>query len=362
MIYLLKTIKFFLFCIIFLFGNLFVKTNHVIASEEKLLTQEQRKFPSYRLGPGDKLDIKFFGLKKFNSTVIILPDGTINLPRVGSLKINGLTLLESKNYITNAYSGILRRPIVYLDLIKTRPIKISITGEVRRPGIYSMDLENENILVNNDGQQNSVIKSSGWPTLVDAIQKGGGITEKGNLRDIRINRRSKINSKMQTIKVDYWQSLKSAIPVDNYYLYDGDSIMVPPAKDREENELFTLGSSNFSTSSINVNVVGEILNPGSQRIKTNSPLSRAILQAGGLTSRSNKNQIYIIRFNKDGTITKKTISYNSLNSSISKTNPYLKDGDLIVVGKNSWATATDTINTFTAPINPLIPIYRLLRN
>ena len=88
-------------------------------------------------------------------------------------------------------------PIIFLDLVKTRPIKVVVSGEVNRPGIYSIDVKGENQLVNNDGGEQTSIKTYGWPTLVDAIQKAGGITNKGDLRNVNLIREMLIYTNFQ---------------------------------------------------------------------------------------------------------------------------------------------------------------------
>ncbi len=357
-----KIISFFV--IFFLFGpkvNLFVKESKAETYNNSSLSSS-KILPMYHLGPGDRLLIRVFGYDEFNSEVIVLPDGTINVNRIGTINVNDLTLKDAKNKLSNSYSKILRNPIIYLDLLKTRPIRVAITGEVNRPGIYSIDIQGENQLVNNDGGEQTSIKTYGWPTLVDAIQKAGGITKKGDLKNVNLIRGNKKNSQIQITKVNYWDTLKNGKPIENHYIYDGDSVRIDPIKIRENNELFTIASSSFSPDSITINVVGEVNNPGLQTIKTNSPLSQAILSAGGITNKSNKNKIALIRMNPNGTITKSITSYSISNKADLLNNPTLIDGDVIVVEKNAWAKSSATIKTIVEPFSELIApvtIYRV---
>ena len=352
---------------LFLFSILYEITSYnkesIAGNYKKTNLNYSKVLPSYRLGPGDKLLIRVFGYEEFDSEVIVLPDGTVNVSRIGSINVNGLTLKDAKNQFSSSYSKIFRSPIIYLDLVRTRPIKVAISGEVNRPGIYSIDIEGVNYLVNNDGGEETSIKTFGWPTLVDAIQKAGGITNRGDLRNVNLLRENKNNSKIQTIKVNYWNTLKYGKPIKNHYIYDGDSIRINPIKRREENELSTIASSSFSPSTITINVIGEVKNPGLKTIKTNSPLSQAILSAGGLTNKSNKNKISLIRMNPNGTITKLKSSYKISKKVDKLNNPTLIDGDIIVVEKNAWAKNSENIKTLIEPISELIPpisIYKAL--
>ena len=83
--------------------------------------------PRYRLGPGDRLAMKVFQVEGFEAVAAVLPDGTLNLPRIGTLRVWGLTLDQARSAITTAYGKILRDPIIYLDLVGTRPLRVSVT-------------------------------------------------------------------------------------------------------------------------------------------------------------------------------------------------------------------------------------------
>ena len=260
----------FLSLILFFGNNINFNSRKLIASTYTVNpSNSSNLFPKYKLGPGDKIFIKIFGYEDFNTSSLVLPDGTVNINRIGSVYVNELTLDETKDKLKKLYSKILRRPVLYINLLEMRPIKISITGEVQTPGIYSINFKGTNILSNSDGDEKELISTNGWPTLVDAIQRGGGITTRGDLRNVTLIRKRKSESKHQIITVDYWKTLKDGTPTKNYYIYDGDSIRIPRIKNREKDELFTLASSSFSPSTINVNVIGEVVNPGSQSVAIN---------------------------------------------------------------------------------------------
>ena len=107
----------------------------------------------YRLGPGDRLSMSVFKMEGYSATVEVLSDGTINLPRLGTVDVWGLTLEEAKARITAGYDVILRRPLVYLDLVEARPVRVTVTGQVARPGVFSLPSK-------------GLVEGYGWPTLV----------------------------------------------------------------------------------------------------------------------------------------------------------------------------------------------------
>lgn len=352
----MKKLKVIFLCLILFLGyeiNLYNGKSLANAYEDNP-SSSNNFLPKYRLGPGDKLLIRIFGYEDFNSEVIVLPDGTINLNRVGAINVNDLTIDEAKIKLSNSFSKILRQPIIYADLLEPRPIRVAISGEVNRPGIYSFDIKGENNLINNDGRDRTTIKTNGWPTLVDAIQRAGGITNKGDLRNVNLIRREKLLSEIETIEVNYWETLNKGKPIKNYYIYDGDTVRILPIAYRDDNELFTIASSTFSPDTISVNIVGEVYNPGLKTIKTNSPLSQAILTAGGLTKKSKKNKIALIRMNQNGTINKSYYKYELSKKNDTLIDPILINGDVIIIEKNALANNTENIKNLVEPISALV--------
>ena len=62
-----------------------------------------------------------------------------------------------------------------------RPILVFLIGEIERPGIYSLTNNEESNLAG--GPQ---IRNNGLNTIVDAIQKAGGITQNANLEKVKV--------------------------------------------------------------------------------------------------------------------------------------------------------------------------------
>ena len=318
--------------------------------------------PRYRLGPGDRLVVKLFQLESFDSNVSVLPDGSVNLPRVGSLNLWGLTVDQARQAITRAYGQILRRPVVYVDLVSTRPIRVSVTGEVQRPGLYSLGVNETNQLANTaGGGKETTVVSQGWPTLVEAIQKAGGLTARGDLRRVTLIRPMGQKGRTDTIQVNYWEALRSGAPIRNPLVYDGDSIRIPVAEQQSEAELLTIASSSFAPTSITVNVVGEVERPGPQQVRANSPLSQAVLSAGGLSKRGNRNTIELLRLQPNGSVERRQLVYQPGASLGNGNNPPLRDGDVVVVDRHLWAKATDGLKAAVEPIGPVINAASLFR-
>jgi polysaccharide export outer membrane protein len=318
----------------------------------------------YRLGPGDRLKMSVFRMEGYETQAEVLSDGTISLPRLGSVPVWGLTLDEARSRITSGYARILRRPIVYLDLLEARPVRVAITGEVQRPGLYSIGRGGSNQLTSSGGGPVSGVsfQTSGPPTLLEAIQKAGGLTAYGDLRRLTVQRRMGApGSPVRTLQFDFWQALSGGGPVTNPLLYDGDSISIPRAENLSEPELLAVASSTFAPDTISVNVVGEVNRPGTQNVKANSPLSGALLSAGGLTRRASEANVRLLRLLPSGAIKQAQIRFDPAAPLGSAQNPPLQQGDVVVVDRHRWAKATDSLSDAVQPIGPIINASSLLR-
>ena len=68
--------------------------------------------------------------------------GTIQLPLIGSVKLEGLTTTEARELIQSKLASYLKEPVVSLRLINFR---ISVLGDVARPGVYPVNNERINV-------------------------------------------------------------------------------------------------------------------------------------------------------------------------------------------------------------------------
>ena len=317
----------------------------------------------YLLGPGDLISLKMLNISGFDNNFKIIPDGTINLPRLGSIYISGMTIDEATLKITERYKTILKYPLVYIKLLSPRPIKVSIVGEVQKPGVYSLSNSNLNNISNSDGEGSTPISSEGWPTLVDGLQKAGGITSDANLRKVILKRNFREDLKEESFSFNLWSILDDGERVLNPFIYDGDIIKVKKATKLENEEILKISKSNFAPATIAVNVVGEVSNPGNTKIRSGAPLTEAILAAGGLSSKASKTNITLYRLNNNGSIAVDKYEYKPDEKLNSKSNPALKNRDVLLVGKSSWARFNSGLNSLVQPLAPVIQagaVYRLL--
>ena len=111
-------------------------------------------------------------------------------------------------------------------------------------------------------------------------------------------------------------------------------------------------------------VAGEVNSPGRIELRPDRGIQTAIYAAGGLNNKSS-DQILLIRLNKTYfeeqiPIRMKYLEDNRLGS---RKNPILREGDILIIGKNWIAKFSEAINTGLAPLGPIIDaasIFRIL--
>ena len=318
----------------------------------------------YRLAPGDRLVTSVFKIDGYEAQVQVLSDGTINLPRLGTVEVWGLTLEEARQRITDGYSQFLRRPLVYLDLVEQRPVRVTVTGQVLRPGVFTLAVNSKGSVGGSADLVGVGGGGGGWPTMVDVIQKAGGISATGDLARLELLRPSPTpGGPTQSFVFDYLTVLKNGGFAPNPLIYDGDSIRVYKATSPVNVDLLTTAASNFAPATINVQVAGEVFAPGVVQISSNAPLSRAILASGGVTRRGSVTRVDLIRMDGQGRTTVKKLRYDP-NAVLSSTNnPPMRNGDVVVVDRNNLTKLTDGMNDALQPLTPIVnaaSVFRLL--
>src|SRR5581483_3641427 len=68
--------------------------------------------PSYRINPGDQLNVQVFGEPTLTQTVTVLDDGTIQYPLIGKVKVGGDTPTQAASTITKSLEEYVKHPIV----------------------------------------------------------------------------------------------------------------------------------------------------------------------------------------------------------------------------------------------------------
>jgi len=312
---------------------------------------------AYILGAGDSLDLKLFDALELSGGLDVLNDGTVSLPLIGSVRVQGLTLSQAQQWFTTLFRKQLQRPDLQLKVVRPRPIRVALVGEVERPGIYTLTTSES---TQTEGAP--TISISGLPTLVDALQKAGGITLNANLREVTLQRR--LPGEAPSYKRASLNLLDLVFEGDqqqNPLLFDGDTIRVGRAN-QPVPESVALASTTLTAKRITVYVVGEVERPGATEVSANIPLVQAVLAAGGpKLNRASRSNVELVRINRNGTATKETFKLDLSQGASNSKNPPLRDGDAVLVNRNGLAVASDLINAVGQPLTSVVNIWALTK-
>jgi polysaccharide export outer membrane protein len=136
---------------------------------------------TYRLSPYDVIDVSVYGEEDLHTRARLGADGTVLLPLIGNVDLDGKTVAEANDLIQKKYAnGFVKDPHVLLTVIEYRKNTFSIIGQVNRPGIYE-------------------IPEGTHMTVVDAVLLAGGFTRIADQNGVRIKRI--VHGKPQIFKV-----------------------------------------------------------------------------------------------------------------------------------------------------------------
>lgn len=89
----------------------------------------------YRLGPGDKVKVVVFGHEDLSGEAEVDGSGTVSLPLIRNIPVQGITVRELEEEIANRLKPeYLLNPKVSVEVLSYRPFYIY--GEVNKPGSY----------------------------------------------------------------------------------------------------------------------------------------------------------------------------------------------------------------------------------
>ncbi len=335
------------------------KNLYLRASSEKIdeINKEIIEKDFYILGPGDVLNIKFLDLPEISGIFPIMSDGNVQLPLLGAQSFTGLTLDNAVIKLLSLYEKELITPQVDLQLLEPRPIKISMVGEILRPGSYTMGFNEISKVQSSGGSGTSI---SGFPTVVDAIQKAGGLSFDADITNIFIYRNLPgNNNELKKAKLDLLDLIKTGNQANNPILFDGDIIEISKIDDQQKSieDIPT----NLTPEKITLYVIGDVPLPGKYTVAANTKISQAILIAGGPNTWTSKNRVHHLRVNRNGSVEVNKISYNKQTYNNKNKKLSLRDGDIIRVNKNLFGKSTEALSKFAKPIGNIYSFYGLYK-
>ena len=193
---------------------------------------------NYRLGPGDDVNIDIWGASQESITETISPDGTITIEGFGVVQLGGLSVSQAKSRLKSMLGPRYQGSKIDLTLGQTRTITVSVMGEVKVPGTYTL---------------------SAFATVYNALYMAGGPNEIGTLRNVKVYRRGKLIT-----NVDVYDFLLNGKLSGDVRLQDNDVITVSPYEAL-------------------VNITGKVKRPMFYEMKKMESAATLLRYAGGFT-------------------------------------------------------------------------------
>lgn len=329
----------------------------------------QVSYNTYILGPGDVLEVELLDLPELSGSYAIGPDGTIYLPRLRALNVEGLTIEELRSFLVKQFRPYVLDPQVYVRPLFYRPVRIYIGGEVKRPGYYTLTGVQDLSPISTSDKENNTERSDGtglsrtfgivFPTVFDAIRAAQGITPFTNLSKVEITRKRAdgIGGGRIRTEVNFLSLITEGDESQNIRLFDGDVLTIDKSPMVLREQLLKAGQTNLSPQFINVFVTGRVEVPGNVTIPQGSSLNQAISLAGGV--KTIRGKIEFVRFDRQGTIDRRIFSYNEAAVVNSPNNPILASGDIIRVKNSILSNSVNVLNELTSPFVGIYSVYSL---
>ena len=193
---------------------------------------------NYRLGPGDEVNIDIWGASQESITETISPDGYVTVEDIGLIQLGGLSVSQAKAKLKSVLGPRYQGSRIELTVGQTRTITISVMGEVKAPGTYTM---------------------SAFATVYNALYMAGGPNEIGTLRNVKVYRNGRLLS-----NVDVYDFLLNGQLTGDVRLQDNDIVTVGPYEAL-------------------VNIAGKIKRPMFYEMKKTESAATLLRYAGGFT-------------------------------------------------------------------------------
>jgi polysaccharide export outer membrane protein len=214
--------------------------------------------PDYLLGPGDELQILFYGKLNQSFSLRINRDGMVDFPELGPLVIAGLTFGEVKELLKSRVAAQVIGTQVNISMGTLRTMQVFVLGEAYKPGAYTL---------------------SSLSTITHALMSAGGVSDIASLRNIQLKRNGKTIASL-----DLYDLLLNGNISDDLRLQSADVIYIP-----------TVGNL--------VSIDGQVLRPAIYELKGQASVEDLIALAGGLGPKAFPQSARIQRINGDGFMT-----------------------------------------------------------
>jgi polysaccharide export outer membrane protein len=156
-----------------------------------------------RIAPGDTVSIAVFPANQYSRDVLVQPDGTIQMPLIGTVSLMGLKVEEAQSLLRRKYAPYVSNPEIAVNVQRFTRRTVIIIGFVRNPGVYDY----------RDGM-----------TLMELITLASGPIPEARLSHVQVLRKK--GPKNLSFIVDFTKTLQEDRSASQF-LAPGDMVYVP---------------------------------------------------------------------------------------------------------------------------------------
>ena len=207
----------------------------------------------YILGPADRISIDLTDTDDLDGTYLIDQEGMIDLPFIGKVKLDDLTLNEAQNILLQVIQNFYKNPDLQINIEEFNSSKVYIVGAVRNQITINLDQKPIKLI-------EAAIQANFNPSAADKLYGTKGLLRRDN----------------RVYKIDLLNAFQSNDDKENFYLKKDDVIFIDRNSDA-------------------IHVFGEVTKPGVYFPNMDYSLTELISTAGLNQLTANAKKVYVIR-------------------------------------------------------------------
>jgi polysaccharide export outer membrane protein len=283
--------------------------------------------PQYKIGPEDLLEISLWeGVEEKKYEVQVRPDGMISFTFLQDIYISGMTVSEVDDLLTRRLGRYIRQPRVAVRVKEYNSKYVSLLGAISTTG--GVIVGPGTTRGSRTGPGNYYL--TGKTNVLQALARAGGPTEKANLREITVRRKTG-----QATLVNLNKTITQGDLSQNVVLDSEDTVVVPVIAEDKKNRVF---------------VFGEVNSPGVIPTRGDLTVVEALALAGGFKQRAVLGDAKILRGDMNRPEVIACDIDRILNKGEMSQNVKLRNGDMLYIPKNAIGRVSD----FLREIRPIL--------
>lgn len=270
----------------------------------------------YRVGRGDVIRVDVPGRTEMSGSFTVAEDGTITVPGLGSIRVQGRSAAEIRSDLSRRVSLIDRSaPPVTVTVAEFKSRRIFVLGAVLLPGIYAF---------------------AEMPTVWDAIAEAGGPLDDANLNSVEVIPGEGSQGR-KTETIDIATAIRESRTEMLPRLRPGDTVRVP----RGQNASSVL-------------LTGAVMRPGPLPYDQAPDLVTAVVRSGGAALDADQDQVQVIR-QSGARVMRIRVNLNKyFEKGDASSNPRLEPGDTVFIPRKDSGRGFLSIVRDVGPVVALI--------